>query len=159
MALRKIVTKEDPILRKKSRPVEKFDGKLAMLLDDMAETMYHAEGVGLAAVQVGMLKRVIVIDIGEGLIELVNPEIIFEEGEQTEKEGCLSLPGEWYETIRPAVVKVKAQNRKGQWCVYKGEELKARCFCHEIDHLDGILFIDRRNPNPKTELQDDVFKE
>lgn len=158
MALRKIVTKEDTILRKKSRTVEKFDEKLATLLDDMAETMYHAEGVGLAAVQVGMLKRVVVMDVGDGLIELVNPEIIFEEGEQTEKEGCLSLPGEWCETIRPAVVKVKAQSRNGQWCVYKGEGLKARCFCHEIDHLDGILFTDRRNPNAELDLQEDVYK-
>ncbi len=156
MALRKIVTKEDPILRKKSRVVEKFDEKLSMLIDDMAETMYHAEGVGLAAVQVGMLKRVVVIDIGDGLIELVNPEIIFEEGEQIEKEGCLSLPNEWYETKRPMTVKVKAQNRNGQWCVYKGEELKARCFCHEIDHLDGILFTDRRVS--ETELLDDVLR-
>ncbi len=150
MALRKVVTKEDPILRKKSRPVEKFDEKLCQLLDDMAETMNHAEGVGLAAVQVGILRRVVVMDVGDGLIELINPEIIYTEGEQTETEGCLSLPNEWCETIRPAIVKVKAQNREGQWCVYKGEDLKARCFCHEIDHLDGILFIDRANPNPTT---------
>ncbi|MDO5448353.1 MAG: peptide deformylase [Clostridia bacterium] len=149
MALRKVVTKEDPILRKKSRPVEKFDDKLATLLDDMAETMYAADGVGLAGVQVGMLRRVVVMDIGEGLIELVNPEIVEEEGEQFAEEGCLSIPGEYYETIRPATVKVKAQDRNGQWCVYKGEDLKARCFCHEIDHLDGILFIDKKNPNPK----------
>lgn len=157
MALRKIVTKEDPILRKKSRPVEKFDEKLATLIDDMAETMREAEGVGLAAVQVGMLRRVIVMDVGDGLIELVNPEIIYTEGEQVADEGCLSLPGEWGETLRPAVVKVKAQNREGQWCVYKGEELKARCFCHEIDHLDGILFIDRKPP--KTEInEEDILK-
>ena len=149
MALRKVVTKEDPILRKKSRPVEKFDDKLATLLDDMAETMYAADGVGLAGVQVGMLRRVVVMDIGEGLIELVNPEIVEEKGEQFAEEGCLSIPGEYYETIRPATVKVKAQDRNGQWCVYKGEDLKARCFCHEIDHLDGILFIDKKNPNPK----------
>lgn len=147
MALRNIVTKEDPILRKTSRPVEKFDEKLATLLDDMAETMYNAEGVGLAAVQVAMLRRAIVMDIGEGLIELINPEIIYEEGQQIETEGCLSLPGEWGETVRPEIVKVKAQNRKGEWCVYKGEGLKARCFCHEIDHLNGILFTDRK---PKT---------
>lgn len=149
MALRKVVTKEDPILRKKSRPIEKFDDKLASLLDDMAETMYAADGVGLAGVQVGMLRRVVVMDIGEGLIELVNPEIVEEEGEQFAEEGCLSIPGEYYETIRPATVKVKAQDRNGQWCVYKGEGLKARCFCHEIDHLDGILFTDKKNPNPK----------
>lgn len=149
MALRKVVTKEDPILRKKSRQIEKFDEKLATLLDDMAETMYAADGVGLAGVQVGMLRRVVVMDIGEGLIELVNPEIVEEEGEQFAEEGCLSIPGEYYETIRPATVKVKAQDRNGKWCVYKGEGLKARCFCHEIDHLDGILFTDKKNPNPK----------
>ncbi len=149
MALRKVVTKEDPILRKKSRKVEKFDDKLATLLDDMAETMYAADGVGLAGVQVGMLRRVVVMDVGDGLIELVNPEITEEEGEQFAEEGCLSIPGEYYETIRPATVKVKAQDRNGQWCVYKGEGLKARCFCHEIDHLDGVLFTDKKNPNPK----------
>lgn len=156
MALRKIVTKEDPILRKHCRPVEKFDGKLAELIDDMKETMYHAEGVGLAAPQVGMLRRVVVMDVGDGFIELVNPEIVEEEGEQFADEGCLSIPGEYYETIRPATVKVKAQDRNGKWYVYSGDELKARCFCHEIDHLDGVLFIDRLNPNPtpKANLDD-----
>ena len=149
MALRKIVTKEDPILRKKSRPVEKFDEKLTQLLDDMAETMYKAEGVGLAGVQVAMLRRVAVIDVGDGLIELVNPEIIEEEGQQIATEGCLSLPNEWGETVRPEKVKVKAQDRNGKWCIYKGEGLKARCFCHEIDHLDGILFTDRKPKSNK----------
>ncbi len=143
LALRKVVTKEDPILKKKSRVVEAFDDKLFQLLDDMAETMYKEEGCGLAAVQVGILKRVVVADVGEGLLELVNPEIISVEGEQKEYEGCLSFPGESGITVRPAIVKIKAQNRNGQWCVYKGEELKARCFCHEIDHLDGIVFTDR----------------
>ena len=133
MALRKIVVEGDPVLKKKSRPVEKFDARLAELLDDMRQTLYSAEGVGLAAVQVGLL-------------ELVNPEIIEAEGEQRESEGCLSLPGEYGETIRPAVVKVKAQNREGKWCIYKGDGLKARCFCHEIDHLDGILFTERLAP-------------
>ena len=149
MALRKIVTKEDPILRKKSRPVEKFDEKLAQLLDDMKETMYKAEGVGLAGVQVAMLRRVAVIDVGDGLIELVNPEIIEEEGQQIATEGCLSLPNEWGETVRPEKVKVKAQDRTGKWCIYKGEGLKARCLCHEIDHLDGILFTDRKPKSNK----------
>ncbi|MBQ1895318.1 MAG: peptide deformylase [Clostridia bacterium] len=148
MALRKIVTKEDPILKKKCRPVEKFDDRLHMLLDDMAETMYAADGVGLAAPQVGMLRRVVVMDIGEGLLELVNPEIIERKGEQCAEEGCLSIPGEYYETIRPAYVKVKAQDRNGEWHEYEGEELKARCFCHELDHLDGVLFTERLNPNP-----------
>ena len=108
MALRKIVVEGDPVLKKKSRPVEKFDARLAELLDDMRQTLYSAEGVGLAAVQVGVLRRVVVVDVGDGLLELVNPEIIEAEGEQRESEGCLSLPGEYGETIRPAVVKVKA---------------------------------------------------
>lgn len=146
MALRKIVVEGDPVLKKKSRPVEKFDARLAELLDDMRQTLYSAEGVGLAAVQVGVLRRVVVVDVGDGLLELVNPEIIEAEGEQRESEGCLSLPGEYGETIRPAVVKVKAQNREGKWCIYKGDGLKARCFCHEIDHLYGILFTERLAP-------------
>ena len=146
MALRKIVVEGDPVLKKKSRPVEKFDARLAELLDDMRQTLYSAEGVGLAAVQVGVMRRVVVVDVGDGLLELVNPEIIEAEGEQRESEGCLSLPGEYGETIRPAVVKVKAQNREGKWCIYKGDGLKARCFCHEIDHLDGILFTERLAP-------------
>ncbi|MFY9199087.1 MAG: peptide deformylase [Acutalibacteraceae bacterium] len=143
MAIRNIITKGDPILKKKSRPVEKFDDRLVQLLEDMAETMYKNEGCGLAAVQIGVLRRVVLVDVGEGLIELINPEIISQEGEQNEAEGCLSFPDEYGVTSRPAVVKVKAQNRDGQWCVYKGEELKARCFCHEIDHLDGVVFKDR----------------
>ena len=146
MAVRKIVEVGDPILRKKSRPVEKFDERLWTLLDDMRETMYQAEGVGLAAVQVGVLRRVVVLDCSQDrtdYLELINPEIIDTEGEQREQEGCLSLPGECGITLRPAVVRVKAQDREGNWCVYKGEGLKARCFCHEIDHLDGILFTDR----------------
>lgn len=152
MALRKIITQKDATLRKTSRPVTKFDDRLGQLLDDMAETMYDAEGVGLAAVQVAMLRRAIVIDLGDedGLIELINPEIIERSDElQYEEEGCLSIPGEYMETIRPAYVKVKAQDRYGEWHEYEGEDLKARCFCHEIDHLDGILFIDRLNPNPR----------
>ena len=140
MALRNIVKLGDPILNKTSRKVEKFDDKLAALIDDMLETMYSANGVGLAAVQVGILKRVVVIDIGEGPMELVNPEIIMKEGEQQESEGCLSLPGKYGVTSRPQKVQVKAQDRNGKWQVFTGEDLKARAFCHEIDHLDGILF-------------------
>lgn len=146
MALRNIITKGNPMLRKKSRPVEKFDERLAQLIDDMKDTMYHAEGVGLAAVQVGVLRRVVVIDCGDGCIELVNPEIIEAEGEQRELEGCLSIPGESARTVRPMSVKVKAQNRFGKWCFYSGSELKARAFCHEIDHLDGQLYIDHLAP-------------
>lgn len=143
MATRNIRKEQDPILRKKSRKVENFDQRLFVLLDDMADTMYCADGVGLAAVQVGALRRVVVIDVGDGLIELINPEIVDTEGEQCEEEGCLSLPGLNKVTYRPAVVTVKAQNRDGNWCLYKGEGLKARAFCHEIDHLNGILFIDK----------------
>lgn len=143
MAIRNIRTEEDPILRKKSRVVESFDEKLWQLLDDMKDTMYKAEGVGLAAVQVGILKRVVIVDIGDGLIELINPEITEVEGIQCTAEGCLSLPGKQGTTLRPMTVKVKAQNRNGIWCVYKGTGLKAKAFCHEIDHLDGILYVDK----------------
>lgn len=146
MALRNIRVDDDPILRKKSRPVTEFNERLFDLLDDMKETMYKANGVGLAAPQVGVLRRVVVIDVSEErneFLELINPEITFEEGEQTGNEGCLSLPGLTGLVTRPCVVKVKAQNRNGKWCLYKGEDLKARCFCHEIDHLDGILYKDK----------------
>jgi len=143
LGYREIIKYGDPILKKKSRRVEIFDDKLAKLLDDMRETLKRSEGVGLAAVQVGVLRRVIVMDCGDGVIELVNPEITFEQGEQCEQEGCLSLPGRSGITLRPMVVKVKAQDRDGKWHLYKGEGLKARCFCHEIDHLEGIVFIQR----------------
>lgn len=143
MAIRNIRTENDLILRKKSRVVENFDEKLWQLLDDMKDTMEMAEGVGLAAVQVGILKRVVVINVGDGLMELINPEIIETEGVQCGAEGCLSLPGKQGTTIRPMTVKVKAQNRNGNWCVYKGSDLKAKAFCHEIDHLDGVLYIDK----------------
>lgn len=143
MALRNVVKVGDPILNKKSRVVEKFDDRLAVLIDDMFDTMYAENGVGLAAVQVGMLKRVVVIDVGDGKIELVNPEITLSEGNQEESEGCLSVPGEAGITKRPAKVQVKAQDRNGKWHIYTGEGLKARCFCHELDHLEGILFTSR----------------
>ncbi len=149
MALRKIRIDDDPILRKKSRQVDVFDDKLGMLLDDMRETLKKSGGVGLAAVQVGILKRVVVIDLGDGVKELVNPEIIEREGEQREVEGCLSLPGRSGITIRPMTVKVRAQNREGNWVLYKGSELAARCFCHELDHLDGKLYIDTLAPGEK----------
>jgi len=146
MAIRNIRVEDDPILRKKSREVTEFNDRLFDLLDDMKETMYHSGGVGLAGPQVGVLKRVVVMDVSEDrneFIELINPEITFEEGEQTGNEGCLSLPGLYGVVTRPLTVKVKAQNRDGKWCLYKGEGLKARCFCHEIDHLDGILYKDK----------------
>ena len=143
MALRKVVEIGDPILNKKCRPIEKFDDKLSTLIDDMFETMYAANGVGLAAPQVGMLKRVVVIDVGDGPMELVNPEIVMTQGEQKVSEGCLSVPGKYGVFLRPAKVQVKAQDRNGKWQVFTGEDLKARCFCHEIDHLDGILFTSK----------------
>lgn len=143
MALRIIRTEEDPILRKCSRPVTKFDEKLGQILDDMKETMAKANGAGLAAVQVGMLRRIIVVDAGDGVVELVNPEIVEADGEQEGEEGCLSLPNKWAIVKRPNHVKVRAQTRTGAWRIFEGEGLKARAFCHEIDHLDGHLFIDR----------------
>ncbi|HOO26321.1 MAG TPA: peptide deformylase [Clostridiales bacterium] len=151
MALRNIVKKGDPILLKKSRPVEKFDDRLATLIDDMAETMYDGNGVGLAAVQVGVLKRVFVADTGDGLREFVNPVIFDEEGEQNEIEGCLSVPGESGVTKRPQTVKIKAQDRHGKWHIYKVQGLDARCYCHENDHLDGILFTQRLVEEPAVE--------
>ena len=143
MAIRNIVKEGDPVLRKTSRSVLQFDDRLAQLLDDMLDTMYDAEGVGLAGPQVGILKRVCVIDIGEGPIELVNPVIEKEEGEQFEVEGCLSLPGQSGVTKRPMKVTVRAQNRKGESYTISGEGLLARAFCHEIDHLNGILYKDK----------------
>lgn len=143
MALRKILTLGDETLYKKSRKVEKFDKKLHDILDDMAETMYNANGAGLAAVQIGILRRIVVIDTGEGLIELVNPEIIEQDGEQCGQEGCLSLPGKWGDVTRPMHVKVKACDRNGNLFETEGEGLLARAFCHETEHLDGHLFIEK----------------
>lgn len=142
MAIREIVKEGDPILRKKCRPVEKFDEKLALLLDDMKETLAQANGAGLAAPQVGILRRVVIIDIGEGTIELVNPEIIVQGGQQESVEGCLSCPGQWGLTKRPEKVTVKAYDRNGKEFTKTGEGLLAKAFCHEIDHLNGILFKD-----------------
>lgn len=145
MALREIVKYGDDILRKKCRPVTAFDEKLHILLDDMRETLAKAEGAGLAAPQVGMLRRVVIIDVHDknGVIELINPEIIDTDGVQCGGEGCLSLPGEWHEVERPLKVTVKAQDRNGNEFTLTGEGLLARAFCHELDHLDGVLFIDR----------------
>ena len=143
MAIREIREKGDEILYKKCKTVVKFDEKLHILLDDMYETMQSRDGVGLAAPQVGILKRAVVIDIGDGKIELINPEIVEESGEQTGSEGCLSVPGVFGEVTRPNVVTVKAQDRDGKWIKITGKELLARAFCHEIEHLDGKLFLDR----------------
>ncbi len=140
MATRNIIKEDDDRLFKVSRPVEVFDKKLHCLLDDMAETMYKADGVGLAAVQVGILRRAVVIDCGDGLIELINPKIIGQSGHQEEVEGCLSFPGEYGVTKRPNSVIVEAFDRNGKPFKIKGEGLLARALCHEIDHLDGIVF-------------------
>ena len=143
MAIRNIRTDGDEILRKKSRKVEVIDKRIIDLLNDMTETMYNANGVGLAAVQIGILKRIIVIDVGEELLELINPEIISMSGEQKEVEGCLSVPGVFGEVIRPAEVVVRAVDGDGKEVEIKGTGLLAVALCHEIDHLDGILFKDK----------------
>lgn len=142
MALRKIVTVGDPVLTKKCRPVTKFDERLATLIDDMIETMHDANGVGLAGPQVGVLRRVVVVDTGEEDLELVNPEIVETSGEQDGMEGCLSVPGEYWMVKRPNYAKVRAQDRNGEWFELEGEELIARCICHECDHLDGHLYTE-----------------
>ena len=149
MAVRQIRVIGDEVLNKKCKPVKEMTPRTAELIEDMFETMYKDNGVGLAAVQVGILKRIVVIDCGDGPVELINPEIVKTEGEQCGQEGCLSLPGR-YETVRrPQKVQVKGQDREGKWHVYTGEDLKARAFCHEIDHLDGVLFIDRMDKTVK----------
>lgn len=142
MGLRKILTDQDPALHKVCRPVEKFDRKLEKLLDDMKETLADANGVGLAAPQVGILRRVVVVDTGEEVLELVNPSLVETDGEQIGGEGCLSVPGKYGLVKRPYYAKVRAQDRSGEWFEAEGEELIARCFCHELDHLDGIVFTE-----------------
>ena len=145
MAIRNIVkdTDEYNMPHKKCKPVTDFNQKLWDMLDDMAETMYKAEGVGLAGPQVGMLRRVFVIDVGDGILEFINPEILETAGEQNGAEGCLSFPGEYGLVERPNYVKVRAQNRSGEWFEMEGEALFARAVCHENDHLDGVVFKDR----------------
>ncbi|MBO7158586.1 MAG: peptide deformylase [Clostridia bacterium] len=143
MAILNIVTSEDEVLRKKCRPVEKITPRTLTLLDDMLDTMRAANGVGLAAPQVGILRRIVIVDIGEGLIEMINPEIVATEGEQEGEEGCLSVPDEVGIVKRPNIVTVKATDRNGEPFTIRGEGLLARAFCHEIDHLDGILYIDK----------------
>ena len=143
MAIRKILKIGDETLRKHARPVTEVDRRTRQLLDDMAETMYAADGAGLAAPQVGILRRVVVIDVGEGLIELVNPEIVASEGEQHQAEGCLSVPGKQGVVARPAKVTVRALNRRGKPVEIVGEGFLATALCHEIDHLDGVLYVDK----------------
>ncbi|HOV70302.1 MAG TPA: peptide deformylase [Clostridia bacterium] len=143
MAIRKIMTVGDDSLRKKAKPVEKIDDRIKMLLDDMSETMYASDGIGLAANQIGILKRIVVADIGDGLIELINPEIVSASGEAYESEGCLSVPNRRGIVKRPREMTVRAYNRDGEYLEYEAEGLLARVFSHEIDHLNGILFIDK----------------
>ncbi len=143
MAIRTILTQGDPVLNKMCHPVTKFDDKLGDLLDDLKETLAKANGLGLAAPQVGILRRaVIVVDDSGEMLELVNPEIIDQKGEQDGLEGCLSVPGQWGYVKRPEWVKVKAQDRSGNWFEVEGEDITARCFCHELGHLDGHLYVE-----------------
>ena len=142
MGLRKILTDKEPSLHKVCRPVEKFDGKLHKLLDDMVETMKDAHGVGLAAPQVGILRRIVVVNTGEEVLELVNPTLLETDGEQIGAEGCLSVPGKYGLVKRPYYAKVRAQDRFGDWYEVEGEDIIARCFCHELDHLDGIVYTE-----------------
>lgn len=142
MGLRKILTDEESALHKVCKSVVNFDGRLWKLLDDMRETLIDSGGVGLAAPQVGILRRVVLVDTGEEILELVNPTLIETDGEQVGAEGCLSVPGKYGIVKRPFYAKVRAQDRNGDWYEAEGEELIARCFCHELDHLDGIIYTD-----------------
>ena len=142
MGLRKILTDKDPALHKVCKPVVNFDHKLHKLLDDMAETLEEAQGVGLAAPQIGILRRVVIVDTGEEILELVNPVMLETDGEQVGPEGCLSVPGKYGLVKRPYYAKVRAQDRFGDWYEVEGEELIGRCFCHELDHLDGIVYTE-----------------
>ena len=142
MALRKILTDEESALHKVCKPVINFDGRLHTLLEDMRETLIESGGVGLAAPQVGILRRVVLVDTGEEILELVNPTMVTTDGEQVGPEGCLSVPGKYGLVKRPYYAKVRAQDRDGNWFEAEGEELIARCFCHELDHLDGIIYTE-----------------
>ena len=158
MGLRKILTDKDPALHKVCKPVEKFDWKLRKLLDDMRETLAEANGVGLAAPQVGILRRVVIVDTGEEILELINPTLLETDGEQYGPEGCLSVPGKYGLVKRPYYAKVRAQDREGNWYEAEGEELIARCFCHELDHLDGIVYtqvMDRFLTDEELEYDED----
>ncbi|MBO5953137.1 MAG: peptide deformylase [Oscillospiraceae bacterium] len=142
MGLRKILTEQESSLHKVCKTVTSFDRKLHKLLDDMKETLIESNGVGLAAPQVGILRRVVLVDTGDGILELVNPTMLETDGEQVGPEGCLSVPGKYGLVKRPYYAKVRAQDRDGNWYEAEGEELIARCFCHELDHLDGILYTE-----------------
>ena len=158
MALRKILTDKEPALHKVCKPVTDFDAKLHKLLDDMTETLIESGGVGLAAPQVGILRRVFLVDVGaedNEIVEFINPEIIETDGEQVGPEGCLSVPGKYSLVKRPYYAKVRAQDRNGEWFEAEGEELIARCFCHELDHLDGHLYVEK----VEGELMDATYEE
>ncbi len=148
MAKRKIITGDVPALRHISRPVDEINERILTILDDMVETMRDADGCGLAAPQVGVLRRMCVVETDDGLFTLINPEILSEEGEQRETEGCLSIPGESAVVVRPMKIKVKALDREGKERIYEAEGLTARAFSHEIDHLNGVLYIDKSLPDP-----------
>ena len=159
MALRTILTEQDPALHKVCRPVTRFDTRLHDLLDDLRETLAHANGAGLAAPQVGILRRaVVVVDANEEMLELVNPEIVAREGEQEGFEGCLSVPGRWGVVRRPMKVRVRAQDRDGNFFEAEGEEIVARCFCHEIEHLDGHLFTEHTSRLYTNEELDELLQ-
>ena len=146
MGLRNILTDKEPALHKVCKPVVAFDAKLHKLLDDMGETMRDANGVGLAAPQIGILRRVVLVDVGmedNEIVEFINPEMLETDGEQYGPEGCLSVPGKYGLVKRPMYAKVRAQDRNGEWFEAEGEELIARCFCHELDHLDGIVYTEK----------------
>ena len=142
MGIRRILTHREPALHKVCKPVTNFDAKLHKLLDDMHETLEDSGGVGLAAPQVGILRRVVLVDNGEEVLELINPTLLETDGEQVGAEGCLSVPGKYGLVKRPFYAKVRAQDRDGNWYEAEGEELTARCFCHELDHLDGIIYTE-----------------
>ncbi len=155
MAILKIIKDGDPTLRKRSRPVEEITPRITRLIDDMRETLKKSGGVGLAAVQVGVLRRIVLVEDAEGrVLELINPEIIDREGEQHELEGCLSVPDKWGITDRPEKVTVRALDREGKEFTVSGEGLQARCFCHELDHLEGILFSDHAKMLTDEEIEE-----
>ena len=162
MALRKILTDAESALHKTCKPVVSFNGRLHTLLDDMRETLIESGGVGLAAPQVGILRRVVLVDTGEEILELINPTLVETDGEQEGPEGCLSVPGKYGLVKRPYYAKVRAQDRFGEWYEAEGEELIARCFCHELDHLDGILYteiMDRFLTEEELEADDDTTED
>ncbi|MCI8422582.1 MAG: peptide deformylase [Lawsonibacter sp.] len=162
MAIREILVEGDPVLNKRCHPVTKFDEKLSHLMDDLRETLEEAKGLGLAAPQVGILRRaaVVVVDIDTGeMVELINPEIIAQSGEQNGLEGCLSVPGMWGYVTRPDWVKIRAQDRQGNWFEMEGNDMTARCFCHELSHLDGHLYTELTDRLYTSEEVDEMMEE